>query len=182
MSLARELLAKFGSLRGLLAAESKALKGEKGLGPAKAATLIAATEIVRRSLREEIIGKDAIRDPESILTYLSLSLRDRKKEVFKIIFLNKANRILDEIDLFEGTVDEAAVHPREVVKAALDRRATGSTLLHNYPLGPELTKKPAMSASEARAARTVTRINYILVKNSSDKITLSLGISRKNQA
>src|SRR3989338_2729423 len=62
-------------------------------------------------------------------------MRDRKKEVFKVLFLNKANRIIDEADLFEGTVDEAAVHPREVVKAALDRHATAIILVHNHPSG-----------------------------------------------
>ena len=135
VTFSRELLAKFGGLRGFLSAEAKALKGEKGLGPAKIAALAAAGEIFRRALREEIIGKNAIRDPESVLNYLYASMRDRKKEVFKVLFLDKANRVIDEQNLFEGTVDEAAVHPREVVKAALDRHATGIILVHNHPSG-----------------------------------------------
>ena len=135
VALARELLAKTGGLRNLLSAEEKELKKEKGLGAAKIASLIAAVEIVRRSLREEIIGKNVIRDPESVIAYLQASLRDRKREVFKVLFLNKANCIIDDLDLFEGTVDEAAIHPREVVKAALDRNATALILVHNHPSG-----------------------------------------------
>lgn len=135
VSLARELLAKHGGLRSFLAAEAGTLKGEKGLGQAKIATLLAAKEIVRRSLREEIIGKNVIRDPESVLNYLYASMRDRKREVFKVLFLDKANHVIDEADLFEGTVDEAAIHPREVVKAALDRHATAIILVHNHPSG-----------------------------------------------
>lgn len=64
VSLARELLAKHGGLRSFLAVEAKTLKGEKGLGQAKIATLLAASEMIHRSLREEIIGRDVVRDPE----------------------------------------------------------------------------------------------------------------------
>lgn len=117
VSLARELLAKSGGLRRFLAEELKTLKGEKGLGSAKIATLLAATEIARRALRQEIIGKNVIRDPESVLNYLYASMRDRKKEVFKVLFLDKANRVIDEVDLFHGTIDETAIHPRESNKA-----------------------------------------------------------------
>lgn len=135
VSFARELLAKSGGLRSFLAQEVKTLKGEKGLGPAKIAALAAAGEIFRRTLREELIGKNVIRDPESVLNYLYASMRDRKKEVFKVLFLDKANRLIDEQDLFHGTVDEAAIHPREVVQAALDRHASAIILVHNHPSG-----------------------------------------------
>jgi len=133
--LGRELLAKHGGLRGFLSLEANALKGEKGLGQAKVATLLAANEIARRALREDLIGKNVVRDPESVIEYLYATMRDRKREVFKVLFLNKANQIIDEADLFEGTVDEAAVHPRELVKAALDRHATAIILVHNHPSG-----------------------------------------------
>lgn len=133
--LGRELLAKHGGLRGFLSLEPKALKGEKGLGQAKVATLLAANEITRRALRQEMIGKNVVRDPETVIQYLYATMRDRKKEVFKVLFLNKSNQIIDEADLFEGTVDEAAVHPRELVKAALDRHATAIILVHNHPSG-----------------------------------------------
>lgn len=133
--LGRELLAKHGGLRGFLSLEANALKGEKGLGQAKIAALLAVKEIARRSLREEIIGKNVVRDPESVIEYLHATMRDRKREVFKVLFLNKANRIIDEADIFEGTIDEATVHPRELVKAALDRHAAAIILVHNHPSG-----------------------------------------------
>lgn len=135
VALARHLLAKTGGLRGLLASDPRELRKEKGFGPAKAAALLAAAEIIRRALRQEVIGKNVISDPEAVIAYLYASLRDRKKEVFKVLFLDKANRIIDETDLFEGTIDEAAVHPREVIRAALERHATGLVLVHNHPSG-----------------------------------------------
>ena len=165
IQLARELLTGFGGLRGLLAREPRELRRLKGLGQAKIATLLAATEIARRKLREEIIGKNFIRDPQSVLDYLYASLRDRKKELFKVLFLNKANRIIGEQDLFEGTVDEAAIHPREVVKAALDHHATALMLIHNHPSGVarpspedrEMTKK-LLLACEAVSVRVQDHI------------------------
>jgi DNA repair protein RadC len=135
VALARELLAQFGGLRGLFAARWKELNKVKGLGPAKISTLLAAQEIARRKFKEEIVGKNVIQDPASVMNYLYHSLRDRKKEIFKVLFLNKANCILGERDLFEGTVDETAIHPREVIEAALDRRATALILVHNHPSG-----------------------------------------------
>jgi len=135
ITLSRELLSQFGGLRGLLSIEYNELAKIKGLGQAKAATLLAATEIVKRKLKEDLIGKDFIRDPESVVDYLYASIRDRKKEIFKILFLDKANRITGEQDLFEGTVDQTAIHTREVVKAALDRHASSIILVHNHPSG-----------------------------------------------
>lgn len=135
IALARELLARFGGLRGLLSVGRHELKQIKGLGDAKIAALLSAIEISKRQLKEEIIGKNIVRDPKSVMDYLYSTLRDKKREVFKVLFLNKANCIIAEEDLFEGTVDETAVHPREVLKAALEKSATGLILVHNHPSG-----------------------------------------------
>jgi len=135
LALSRELLSQYGGVRGLLALDHHELKKIKGLGEAKTATLLAATEIARRSLREKVIGADFIRDPESVITYLANTLRDKKKEIFKVLFLSPANRIIDEADLFHGTVDEAVIHVREVVKSALEHHASSVVLVHNHPSG-----------------------------------------------
>lgn len=135
LTLARELLAGVGGLRGLASMEFRNLIQVKGLGPAKTAALLSAIEIGRRQLKQEIIGRNVVRDTKSVMDYLYSSLRDKKREVFKVIFLNKANRVIGEEDLFEGTIDETAVHPREVVKVALERHATGLILVHNHPSG-----------------------------------------------
>ncbi len=80
ITLARELLSQYGGLRGLLSVDLAELKKIKGLGNAKISTLFATTEIARRRLREEIISKNIIRDPQSVLAYLAGALRDKKKE------------------------------------------------------------------------------------------------------
>ncbi|MBI5410079.1 MAG: DNA repair protein RadC [Nitrospirae bacterium] len=136
LSLARELLARFGGFRGLLSANWHELREIRGLGNAKIASLLSAVEISRRQLKEEVVGKTYCRDPKSIMDYLYSTLRDRSREVFKVLFLDKANSIIGEEDLFEGTVDETAVYPREVLKAAFKRhRTTGAILVHCHPSG-----------------------------------------------
>lgn len=132
---ARDLVARFGGLRGLIAANWNELQKVKGLGPAKIAALLAASEMTRRQFKEELVGQNVVRDPQKVFAYLMSSLRDKKKEIFKVLFLNKGNKILAEKNMFQGTVDEAAVHPREIVKAALEFYATGLILVHNHPSG-----------------------------------------------
>ena len=167
ITFARELLSQFGGLRGLLGVGWNELKQIKGLGQAKIATFLAATEIARRQLKQELVGKNFVRDPQSILDYLYSSLRDKKREVFKVLFLNKANRITGEQDLFEGTVDETAIHPREVVKAALERQATALILIHNHPSGrvePSLEDREITRKLEAACnAVSIKVLDHIIV-------------------
>jgi len=135
VSLARELISQFGGLRGLLSADRKDLGKIKGLGPAKIAQLLAATEIAKRQLKEQIIGKTIIRGPEDMIDYLSMSMANLKEEVFKVVYLNSANIVLAVEDLFKGTVDQSAVYPREIIKRAFELNASGLIFVHNHPSG-----------------------------------------------
>ncbi|MFA6599865.1 MAG: DNA repair protein RadC [Candidatus Omnitrophota bacterium] len=167
VQLARDLLAFFGSLRGLFGSGFEDLRKVRGLGAARACALEAAAEIARRRLKEEILGRPVMRDPEAVLRYLAGTLADRKREIFTVLFLNKANRVLGVRDLFEGTVDETAVHPREIVKAALDCYATGVVLAHNHPSGrtepsPE-DRQVTRKIQDACAAVSVKVLDHIIV-------------------
>lgn len=169
IALSRELIAGFGGLRGLLSVEGRQLQSVKGLGAAKASALLAAAELARRRLREEIEGKDYVRDPESVVQYLYGVLSDLKKEVFKILYLDKGNRILQDRDLFEGTVDEAAVYIREIIKSALDCHATAIIAVHNHPSGrvqPSPEDKE-MTQRLMQACRTVSikLLDHLIIGN-----------------
>lgn len=135
IQLSRELLIQFGSLRKLLAASQTQLLKTRGLGPAKISSLMACQEIAKRILRENVIGAPILCDPQMVMEYLYLSMRDRTTEVFKMIYLDKGNKVLYEEDLFEGTIDQTVVHVREVVKSALERHAAAVILVHNHPSG-----------------------------------------------
>ncbi len=135
VTFSRDLLVRFGGLRGILSQTPAVFQSVKGLGPAKACMILAVREIGLRQLREKMIGQNFVRSPQAVTDYLSAALRDQKREIFKVLFLDKALRILGERDLFYGTIDEAAVHPREIVKAALEFHASNLVLVHNHPSG-----------------------------------------------
>lgn len=135
VSFSRRLLETFGGLRGLLSADLNKLRRCRGLGIAKASALAAVHEMSKRQLRESLAGRDVMREPQAVVKYCGAALRDKQKEVFKVIFLNKAHAVLADRDMFEGTIDEAAVYPREIVREALERNAAALILVHNHPSG-----------------------------------------------
>jgi len=135
VQLARELMAQFGNLRGLLKADLSEFSTAKGLGPAKYAQLQAVLEMARRHLAETLPERDALTDPAATRRYLSARLRDRAHEVFACLFLDNRHRVIAFEELFRGTLDGASVYPREVVKAALKHNAAALILAHNHPSG-----------------------------------------------
>lgn len=135
VTFARELLLKFGGLRGLFNQRQSDLAEIKGLGQAKIAMLFSVQELSRRHLRGKMMQQNFVRSPQAVTDYLCAVLRDQKREIFKVLFLDKSLRIVGERDLFFGTIDEAAVHPREIVKAALEFHASSLVLVHNHPSG-----------------------------------------------
>lgn len=170
MELSRDLLSSLGGFRGLLSSDVARLQSIRGLGPAKIAALLAIAEIIRRYLREDLIGKQhTVHDPESVMAYLYASMRDLKIEVFKVLFLDKANHIIDEVSLFHGTVDQTAVHPREVIKAALERHATSVILVHNHPSGrtqPSVEDRAMTSRLQtACAAVGIKVMDHLIIGN-----------------
>ena len=135
MDLARDLLNQFGSLRALLKASQKEFSTGKGLGAAKYVQLQAVLEMARRHLDESLRERDKLNDPAATRRYLQAKLRDRDREVFAALFLDNQHRLLAYEELAMGTIDAAAVYPREVVKAALKYGAAALILAHNHPSG-----------------------------------------------
>jgi len=135
VELARELLSEFGSLRGLLQANRQQLCAARGLGPAKFAQLQAVLELARRHLGERLQRGDLLLNPEATRRYLITTLGDLPHEVFCCLFLDTRHRLICYEELFQGTIDGASVHPREVVRRALHHNAAAVILAHNHPSG-----------------------------------------------
>ena len=135
VELARELLGEFGSLRGLLQANQQQLCAAHGLGPAKFAQLQAVLELARRHLGERLQRGDLLLNPEATRRYLITTLGDLPHEVFCCLFLDTRHRLICYEELFQGTIDGASVHPREVVRRALHHNAAAVILAHNHPSG-----------------------------------------------
>jgi DNA repair protein RadC len=135
IDLARDLIATFGGLARLLAANQREFCEAKGLGNAKFVQLQAVMEINRRYLREAITGRDVLTSPEATRDYLKLRLRGLSHEVFACLFLDNRHRVIEYQELFRGTIDGASVHPREVLKEALRWNAAAVIFAHNHPSG-----------------------------------------------
>ena len=135
VDLARSLISTFGGIRGTLNASRQDLTALAGMGDAKVAILFAARECGRRHLKERLRPGVTIGSPAASREFLRASLRDRPHEVFCCLFMDNRHRVLAFDELFRGTIDAAAVYPREIVKQALARNAAAVILAHNHPSG-----------------------------------------------
>jgi len=89
----------------------------------------------RRHSRESIKRGNVFTSPAETREYLSMQLRDRLQEVFACLFLDNRHRLITFEELFYGTIDGASVHPREVVRSAIQHNAAALILAHNHPSG-----------------------------------------------
>jgi len=132
---ARAAISKFGSLKGVLNADPEQLREIKGLGEKNILGLLLAREISSLYLKEKAQEKPLAGSPRAVFNFLRQALGGLPKEVFQVVYLNNANKIIEAEQLFQGTVDRSAIHPREVIAAALKHNATRLIFAHNHPGG-----------------------------------------------
>ena len=135
LEISRELITVFGGLRGVINTEQDELKKISGLGPVTISQISVAMELGRRYLEEKMQDKAVMTDPESVNDYLGINLRDREREVFAVLFLDNRHQVIKYEEIFQGTVDRASVHPREIVKRVLHHNAAAVIIAHNHPSG-----------------------------------------------
>ena len=135
VALAARLLSRCGGIAGLLSGEPDAVLAERGVGPAKLAVILAARELALRSAEEPLRQGDVMGNPAATRRFVGQHLGSRDREVFSCLFLNAQHRLLRCEDLFLGTLDGAAVYPREVAVRALRYRAAAVIFAHNHPSG-----------------------------------------------
>jgi DNA repair protein RadC len=135
VDLARDALARCGSLSALLSVEREQFGVIPGLGDAKYAQIQAVLEMSRRALRETLDRGSALSSPHAVRDYLRLKLQGRAYEVFVAVFLDAQNRVLAVEELFRGTLTQTSVFPREIVKRALHFNAASVIFAHNHPSG-----------------------------------------------
>ncbi len=135
VDLARDLLTQFGSLSNIFKASVTEINAVHGMGDSKYCQLQAIFEMSRRALAEEIKHQDALSSPEKVGDYLQLKLGGQEREVFVVLFLDAQNRVQSQETLFEGTLTQTSVYPREVVKRALHHNAASVIFAHNHPSG-----------------------------------------------
>ncbi|MFC1915412.1 DNA repair protein RadC [Chloroflexota bacterium] len=154
---AKEAIKRFKTLRGVLAASPEELQQIDGIGSHSAFGIKLMQEVAREFLREKIIDKPFYKSAREIFDYLYHSMRDLKKEVFKVIYLNSQNQIIETVDLFEGTVNSSSVSTREVMEGAVKHNAVALIFVHNHPSG-----NPEPSASDKELTRELVYAGKIM--------------------
>jgi DNA repair protein RadC len=148
--LAKQLLARFGSLSGVLGAAPEELKTVKGVGEAVALDLKLLHEAALRMGREQVGRRPVISSWSALLAYVKTALAHEAREQFRVLFLDKKNQLIADEVMGRGTVDHAPVYPREVMRRALELSASAVILVHNHPSGD-----PTPSAADVDMTRQV---------------------------
>jgi len=162
VALARDLLNHFGSLNALFGAPLSEFASIPGMGSAKYAQLQAVMEMAKRALQEALDTRRAFGNPEAVRDYLRLWLGNELRECFGVLFLDSQHGLLNAEILFRGTIDQATVHPRELVKRALTLNAAAVILAHNHPSGT-VTPSQADVALTRRIASALELIDVRLL-------------------
>jgi len=145
---AKEAIKRFKTLRGVLEASTEELEEIDGIGPHNALGIKLVQEAARRFLKERIIDRPVYQSSQEVFDYLYHSMRDLKKEIFKVIYLNSRNQIIETADLFQGTVNSSAISPRQVIEGAIKHNAVSLIFAHNHPSG-----NPGPSQSDREVTR-----------------------------
>lgn len=168
VTLAREILNKFKTFRNMSHTDMRRWKEVKGLGAAKIAKIKSAIEIGRRFKEEKI--KDArlkIVSSKDVAEIFLPRMRDLKKEVFKTVFLDSRHRIIDIVEVTEGTVDRANPSIREIFHKAMQSFSVSLICVHNHPSGD-----PMPSPEDKKFTQELTRGGKILQIEALDHIII----------
>ena len=137
VDVAKQLLYDYKSLKniGSLSVADLRQKKNKGIGTAKAVTIVAAFELARRISSSGTENDEPIRSPEDVKNRFGSQLRDLKQEVFMVLSLSSSNRIIRDRIITRGLLNSSLTHPREVFREAILENAASVILLHNHPSG-----------------------------------------------
>ncbi len=163
IDLARKVLQKFGTFRNMVHTDSRDWREFKGLGGAKIAHIQAALEIGRRYREDEVsTGKQKIFSAKDIVDIVMPQLRDLKTELFKVVFLDSNNKMIDIADAACGTVNRAMPIVREIIHSALQKFAVSIICAHNHPSGdPKPSKEDRDFTRELCQAGSVMQVKIL---------------------
>ena len=165
--IAKALLAKFGTFGEVLAADPDALKAIPGIKD-RAATLLKAVQAsVQLALQTKVRDAHVISSWSDLIDYCTARMAYEPVEQFRVIYLDRKNKLIADEAQQKGTVDHTTVYPREVIKRALDLEASALIMVHNHPSGDptpsradiEMTRK----IKDAAATVGITLHDHVVV-------------------
>lgn len=133
--LAKALLAEFGGIGGLFTAEPEALMRVKGMGETAVAAIKIAQAAALRLLRAKVAEQPVLSNWQALIDYLQADMAHHVIERVRVLHLNTRNMLIRDELVSEGSIDEAAVHVREVIRRAIDLGSAAIILVHNHPSG-----------------------------------------------
>lgn len=177
--LAKQLMNEFGGLGALLCADVEALR-RAGLTDGVIGALKIAQASALRLLKSEVINRPVLGSWQSLLDYLHADMAHQAVERVRILYLNARNMLIRDELAAEGSVDEAAIHIREVIRRALDLGAVSLILVHNHPSGDPQPSKADIDLTRkiAEAGRHLAIImhDHIIIGRTGHKSLRSLGL------
>lgn len=159
---AKEAINRFKSLRGVMEAPPEELQKIKGISAYNTFVIKFVHEVAREFLKEQILNKPYCKSSKEVFDYLYHSMRDLEKEIFKVMFLNTQNQIIQVEDLFEGTLTASTVYHREIIESAIRHKAAGLIFVHNHPAGnPEPSDNDKQITQDLVFAGNIVQIKVL---------------------
>lgn len=168
--LAKELIKTFGSYAEVISAEPERLADVSGVGE-NVITILKLAEATAQKLAEgAVLEKPVLNNWQALLDYCSAQIAYKKKEQFRVLFLDRRNRLIADEKMQEGTIDHTPVYPREIIKRALELGSSAIILVHNHPSG-----NPAPSRDDIEMTKQINQIGKQLGVNLHDHLIISKG-------
>lgn len=178
--LAKQLLSQFGSLSGILSASIVDLQKVKGLSENAAVLFKTIHALTQKMLKNDMEQKPILGSWQKLLDYCHVALAHEKREHFRVLFLNRKNQLMSDEVQQTGTVDQAPVYPREIVKRALELGASAVILVHNHPSGDPTPSDAdiTMTNEIIRAAATMDILvhDHLIISRNGHVSLKSLGL------
>ncbi|MCL5771424.1 MAG: DNA repair protein RadC [Actinobacteria bacterium] len=168
IDLAKTIILRFDSLKNLINTSFNELISISGMGISKAAKIIAVFELGKRALSVQNGNNIKFRCSEEVANYYIPLMKDLKKEQFKVILLDIKNKIIKDILISQGSLTASIVHPREVLKPAIQASAASVIFIHNHPSGD-----PEPSSDDIEVTNRLCRSCSILGINLLDHIIVA---------
>ena len=177
---AKALMARFKTFEGVVNASVDDLRTVKGMGEVAPIAIKVVRAAANRLLQQNVLKKDVLSSFENVIDYCRLAMGSEAQEQFRILFLDRKNRLIEDEVQQKGTVDHAPVYPREVARRAIALNATAVILVHNHPSGDPTPSRAdiAMTKEIAAAAKAVgiTVHDHIVIARDSHASLRALGL------
>jgi DNA repair protein RadC len=178
--IAKALIQRFGSFGEVISASPEALMEADGIKDVAATTLKAVQVAAQRLLQTKVKDKPLISSWNDLIDYCTAQMAYNPIEQFRVLYLDRKNRLITDEAQAEGTVDHTPVYPREVVKRALELNASALVMVHNHPSGDpkpsradiDMTRK----VKDAAAAVNITLHDHVIVSRGGHTSFRSAGL------